>query len=72
MTRPFEQFAARLLPLCLLLACEGEPMTPSAAAPSGGLAAAVTDNVVASLRITPDSQMVFVGDQFLITAQPRK
>ena len=71
MTRPFEQFAARLLPLCLLLACEGEPMTPSAAAPSGGLAAAVTDNVVASLRITPDSQMVFVGDQFLITAQPR-
>lgn len=71
MTHSLEQYAARLLPLCLMIACEGETTTPTAAAPLGELAAAVTDNVVASIRIIPDSQLVFAGDQFLITAQPR-
>jgi hypothetical protein len=29
------------------------------------------DNVVATLSLVPDSQMVFVGDQFSVTARPR-
>ena len=72
MTRASEQIAARLLPLCLVIACQGETTSPTAVRASlGEVAAAVTDNVVASVRVIPDSQMVFVGDQFQVTGQPR-
>jgi hypothetical protein len=42
--------AGRVLPLCALLACQGEPTTPTATAVvPGPMAAAVTDNVVAAV-----------------------
>ncbi len=70
MTRPSS--AARFLPLCFLMACQGELTTPTAVrTPGGGLVAAVTDNVVASVSVVPDSQLVFMGDQFQVTAQPK-
>ena len=62
--------AGRVLPLCALLACQGEPTTPTAIAP-GPMAAAVTDNVVAAVTVVPDSQMVFFKDTFQVTAQPK-
>ena len=64
--------AARVLPLGLLTACQAEPTTPSGVRTSPAVAtAAVVDDVVASLGVIPDSQMVFVGDQFQITARPK-
>jgi len=72
MTRSTEQIVVRLLPLCLAIACEGETTTPTAVPASPGrLAAVVTDNVVATVTVVPDSQMVFVGDRFQFTAQPK-
>ena len=50
------------------MACAGETTTPSALAPYTGATAAVVDNVVAKVIVVPDSQMVFVGDQFRVTA----
>jgi hypothetical protein len=71
MTRSLEQSAARLLPLCLLLACEGGPAAPSASlSPADGLAA-VTDNRLATFAVSPDSQMVFAGDELRVRALPR-
>src|SRR3954467_7671141 len=69
----------RLLPACLLLACQTEPTTPSSTSdspsstsgPASGPAFLITDNVVASLTLSPDSQMVFVGDKFKITSRPK-
>src|SRR4051794_7595229 len=65
----------RLLPACLLLACQSEPTTPNATttaiAPSDGPSLLITDNVVASLAVNPDSQMVFAGDKFKITSRPK-
>jgi hypothetical protein len=72
LTRSSGQIAALLLSLCLVVACQGETTTPTALrSPGGEIAAAVTDNVVASLKVIPDSQMVFAGDQFQVTAQPK-
>ena len=73
MTRSSGQIAALFLPLCLVIACQGETTTPTALRSPGGerIAAAVTDNVVASVKVIPDSQMVFAGDQFQVTAQPK-
>ena len=63
--------SARLLPLCLVLACEGEPTTPSALGAAPEALAAVTDNRLYTLRVSPDSQMVFAGDVFRVVALPR-
>lgn len=72
MTHLPKNIAARLLPLCLLIACQDEMTTPVAAPPSiGVVAAAVTDNTVASVKLIPDSLMGFVGDQFQIIAQAK-
>lgn len=70
------RLAARLLPLCAAIACQGEPTTPTSSPASvpadpGAFAALVTDNVVATLTVVPDSQMVFVGDTFQVTARPK-
>jgi plastocyanin len=68
---PFE-LAARVLPLCFVVACQGESTAPTTmSAPGREVTAAATDNVVASLAVIPDSQMVFAGDQFRVTARPR-
>lgn len=66
---------AALLPaLGLVYACQGETTSPTASTPSlgtyGGPAAAAT-GPVASLSLTPDSQLVFVGDELRVTAVPR-
>ena len=71
MTRFAEQTAARWVPLCFLVACQGEPTTPSAAFTPGGVTAMATDNTVTSLTIVPDSQMVFLGDRFSFIARPK-
>jgi PKD repeat protein len=64
--------ATYLLPLLILLACQDESTAPeSAAAPIDQPVFAVTDNVVATLSVTPDSQMVFAGDKFKLTAKPK-
>jgi PKD repeat protein len=69
---PHGPTAARMLPLCLLLACQGETTTPTAtSAPPGKAAMLVTDNVVASVAVVPDSQLVLVGSRFKITARPK-
>jgi hypothetical protein len=65
------RFFARCLPAGVLLACQGEPLTPTAIRPSGDVTALATDNVVANVKMVPDSQMVFVNDQYTVTAQPR-
>jgi PKD repeat protein len=58
------------VPLCLLVACQDEPTMPETGkAPP--ISFALVDNVVASVSVTPDSQMVFVGDRFTITASPK-
>lgn len=68
---PFEA-AARVLPLCFVVACQGESTAPTTmSAPGREVTAAATDNVVASLAVIPDSQMVFAGDQFRVTARAR-
>jgi plastocyanin len=66
-----ERSAVRLLPLCMLLACESEPTTPSSLRGVSAPVAAVTDNRLATFAVSPDSQMVFVGDTFRIRALPR-
>jgi PKD repeat protein len=73
MTRSSTQIAALLLPLCFVIACQEEPTTPAIipSTPLSGLAALVTDIVVASVAVVPDSLLVFVGDQFKITAKPK-
>ncbi|MEO7987444.1 MAG: hypothetical protein ABI766_13005 [Gemmatimonadales bacterium] len=72
MTHRSSQIASRLLPFCLLMSCQEEPTTPTAPQASlSGAAAAVTDNTVASVKVIPDSQLVFVGDQFQIVAQAK-
>jgi hypothetical protein len=72
MTRSPVRIAARWLPLGLLFACQDETTTPSAVpAPAGATAAAAADDVVSTLTLVPDSQMVFVGDQFQVIAQPK-
>jgi hypothetical protein len=72
MTRSPEQIAARWLPLCFVIACQGETTTPTnVSGPVGEVAALVTDTVVASLAVIPDSQMVFAGDRFQVTARPK-
>jgi hypothetical protein len=53
------------------IACQGEPTTPALEKTLGRVTPAVTDNVVATLKVVPDSQMVFAGDQFQVTAQPK-
>lgn len=65
-----ERLAARLLPLCLVLACEGETTTPSLGA-GPGAHAAVIDNKLYTFAVSPDSQMVFAGDDFRVVALPR-
>ncbi len=63
---------ARLLPLCLAFGCQGETTTPTAPGMSPSTATALaTDNVVATLTVIPDSQMVFVGDQFQVIARAK-
>jgi hypothetical protein len=70
--RSTEQYAARLLPLCFVFGCQGETTTPTPVSMSPGSATAlVTDNVVASVAVTPDSQLVFWGTLFQVAAQPR-
>ena len=65
------QLAGLAVSSCLVLACEGDTTTPSSVASSPFESSAeVTDNVVASVATIPDSQLVFVTDQFRITAQP--
>lgn len=65
-----QRYTARWLPLGLLLSCQGEPTTPSAiSVPSGRPVAAVTDDVVARVTVSPDSQMVFKNDRFTVTAE---
>ena len=62
----------RLLPVWTVIACQSEPTTPDTHAvvvPAPILN--LTDNIVASVTVVPDSQMVFVGDQFKATAKPR-
>jgi len=54
-----------------VFACAGDPTTPSALVHHDGPAAAVVDDVVAKVTVVPDSQMVFVGDQFRFTATAR-
>ena len=72
MTHRSYQIASRLLPFCLLMSCQEEATTPTTAPASmSGAAAAVTDNKVASVKVIPDSQMVFVGDQFQVIAQAK-
>src|SRR3954447_19688810 len=46
------------------------PADPPQAVPVE-LAAAITDNVVANVVLSPDSLLVIVGDRFKITARPR-
>ncbi len=69
--RPSARLVARCLPAGVLLACQGEPLTPTAIRPSGDATTLATDNVVANVKVIPDSQMVFAGDQYTVTAQPR-
>ena len=57
--------------LVLVLACQGEPTTPSALSAWDGAAAAVVDDVVAKVVLQPDSQLVFAGDQLRVTATAR-
>ena len=71
MTGSPERFAVRLLPLCLVLACEGEPTTPSSLRTAPSPLVGVTDNRLSTFSVSPDSQMVFVGDTFRIRALPR-
>ncbi len=71
MTRS-EQVAARLLPLCFVIGCQGETTAPTPPGLTRSTAtAAAIDNVVATLSVVPDSQMVFAGDQFQITARAK-
>lgn len=70
-TGPSGHGAALLVALGLVLACQGETTTPTAMPVPAGEIAAVTDNVVATLAVVPDSQMVFAGDQFRVTATPK-
>src|SRR3954469_22569185 len=64
--------AIRLVPFCTVISCESEPTTPGAQAVTIAVPTLlVIDNVVASVIVVPDSLMVFVGDQFKITAKPR-
>jgi plastocyanin len=66
------EVAARVLPLCFVVACQGESTAPTTmSVPGREVTAAATDNVVASLAVIPDSQVVFAGDQFRVTARPR-
>jgi hypothetical protein len=61
-----------VLPLCFVVACQGESTAPTTmSAPGREITAAATDNVVASLAVIPDSQIVFAGDQFRVTARPK-
>ena len=63
---------AHLIPLGLALACQSEPTTPSSLPFSPGRPAALVGaDVVASVRLAPDSQLVFVNDQLQVTAQAR-
>jgi hypothetical protein len=74
MTHSSRQTLLRLLPICLVLACQGEPtgIPDAVSTPSDvGPALLVTDNVIATMSVTPDSQMVLVGDQFKLTAKPK-
>jgi hypothetical protein len=72
MTHSYCPVTARLLPLCLLVGCQGETTTPTQVTLSSNpVTAMATDNVVAALTVVPDSQMVFVGGQFSIAARPR-
>src|SRR4051794_25476206 len=72
-------YLRRLGPASLLLACQTEPTTPSSTSdspsgtspPASAPAFLITDNVVASVTLNPDSQMVFVGDKFKITSRPK-
>lgn len=64
--------AAGFLPLVYLIGCQDEATTPTAIPTPPLMAAAViTDNVVAKVAVIPDSQIVFGGDRFRITAQPK-
>jgi len=71
MQRSPERSVVRLLTLCVVLACESEPTTPSSLRGVSSPVAAVTDNRLATFAVSPDSQMVFAGDTFLIRALPR-
>ncbi len=70
-TRSSGRGRTRLLALGLVLACQGETTTPTAVSMATGEGAAVTDNVVATVTVIPDSQMVFAGDQFQVVATPK-
>jgi chitodextrinase len=72
MTRSSEHILSGLLPLCFVIACQGETTTPTSipVAP-GKIAALVVDDVVATVTLVPDSQMVFAGDRFKIIAKPK-
>src|ERR671911_262900 len=59
----------RLLPaLSLALACESEPTRPDAYSAFDGDAPALVNDVVSKVAVTPDSQLVFAGDQLRVTA----
>jgi PKD repeat protein len=58
--------------LSLLAACQSETTTPSTSSNTAeGPDFLITDNVVATLAVNPDSQMVFAGDRFKITSRPK-
>ncbi|HET9464046.1 MAG TPA: PKD domain-containing protein [Gemmatimonadales bacterium] len=77
MTRSPRQIPARALLLCLAVACQGDTTTPTPPnpygelLPAGEVPALLVDDVLATLAVVPDSQIVFVGDRFKITAKPR-
>ncbi len=64
--------AARLLALSLVLGCQTESTTSTSdtMAPVSATGMAV-DNVVASVTVIPDSQMVFAKDLFKVTGLPK-
>jgi hypothetical protein len=58
------------LPIGIVLACQGEPTTPSAeSVPTVRFSALVGSDVVSRVRTLPDSQLVFANDFFQVTAQ---
>ena len=72
MLRSTDSPAARLLALSLVLGCQTESTTSTSdiMAPVSATGMAV-DNVVASVAVIPDSQMVFAKDLFKVTGLPR-
>jgi hypothetical protein len=71
MRHSFRRLDPRLLTTGFLAACAGDPTSASRTGSPLEITASVTDDVVATVTLIPDSQLVFFKDKFTFAAEPK-